>query len=432
VGDGPATDLPLGHALAALDAHWLFLAENAFAGHEERIRRFAEVFRSLPASSLAPLDTRAGNDPDPCGIAVRITEDHAQTYLAIANDSPYPTRVAGVIDAPDATVDDVGRGLRLVPAPVAAGRNLVLDLLPYGVAAIRIGAPRAHFSAVTTYHSDAVRTSMQARFNELSAQLARLNRGPLSIAGEPANPGFEPDALPDPSDPTDRAAVPQTTSATGGESTVAGWHAEGSTSGAGTMAIDRDLPHSGLGSLKLDSRTAPVSAVSEAFAPNIPSSLTIQAAFRASTPGTKVRVWVDGQASGKPYIRRTELTISTDWQERAVRASDLPPGGLDSARLRFELLSRGSLWIDDLRIPSEPTSKSARLNAQRTLLAALQAYREARYADFARLAGSHWVRESAIAGSARLARNTDPSPGRGLDRSSDPAASALPVERALR
>ena len=48
-------------------------------------------------------------------------------------------------------------------------------------------------------------------------------------------------------------------------------------------------------------------------------------------------------------------------------------------------INPGTLWIDDIRILSNDTdSRSGRLHAQRTLLAALQAYREHRYADFAR------------------------------------------------
>jgi hypothetical protein len=437
LGDGPTADLPLGHAMAALDAQWLFLAEKAVAGQEERIRRFAAVLRSLPAWPVVPLEAQSDPNPKPFGIAVRGMHDNAQTFLEIANDSPYPIRLAGVLDAPAAaSVDDLGRGLRLSPVPVAGGRNLVLDLLPYGVAAIRIGAPRAHFSAVTSYPSEAVLTSMQARFNELTIQLARLNRGLAAIAGEPANPGFEPDPAPDRS----QRMVPAATAASlataptakGGEPALAGWHAEGNTTGVDTITIDRDQPHAGRGSLKLDSPTAPASVVSEPFVPNIQTTLTIAAFFRASTPGTKIRVWVEGDSAGKPYIRRSEMTVSTGWEERAVRALDVPAGGLDSARLRFELLTPGVLWIDDLHIPSETTSKSARLNTQRTLLAALQAYREERYADFARLAGSHWVRESTTAGSARLARITELPLKPGAARSSDADPSALPPERKLR
>ena len=52
------------------------------------------------------------------------------------------------------------------------------------------------------------------------------------------------------------------------------------------------------------------------------------------------------------------MTVSTAWEGRAVRASDVPAGGLDKARLRFELLAPGNLWIDDLHVPSETTSRS--------------------------------------------------------------------------
>jgi hypothetical protein len=117
-----------------------------------------------------------------------------------------------------------------------------------------------------------------------------------------------------------------------------------------------------------------------------------------------------------------------------VRASDVPAGGLDSARLRFELLAPGSLWIDDLHIPNEATSRSGLLNARRTLLEAIQAYREERYAEFARLASSHWIRESSAAATTRLARATDPtsrSTG-GPARPSSAEPSALSPDRKRR
>jgi hypothetical protein len=71
-------------------------------------------------------------------------------------------------------------------------------------------------------------------------------------------------------------------------------------------------------------------------------------------------------------------------------------------------MTPGVLWIDDLHVRGEKSSRSARTNAQHMLLAALQAYREERYADFARLAGSHWIRQSAGTMNSRLARTNDP------------------------
>ncbi len=82
---------------------------------------------------------------------------------------------------------------------------------------------------------------------------------------------------------------------------------------------------------------------------------------------------------------------------------------------------------------NEPASKSLRLNTQHTLLAALQAYREQRYADFARLAGSHWIRQAGASAVSRLARTNGPAPptDSGGSRPGE-APSALPPERKLR
>ena len=455
LGDGPAADEPLGHALAALDAQFVFLAAEAVAGHEERIRRVAGVLRALPAWSASPAGSGADPHGLPFGIAVRRMEDHAQTFLAIANDSPYPIRLACLLQAPAAaTVDDLGRGLRLAPVPEPGGRNLVLDLPPFGVAAIRVGAPQVRIASLTPYSSEAVRTEREAQFRELSAQLARLNRGLLAGAAEPANPGFEPGAPPrprpdpvDPMPPLPEPAEHALTAVAGGTNLGAipdGWHLEGPKSVAGdsggtaastaAVAIDRENPHTGQGSLRLTAPVASTSVVCDPFVPSAQSSLTIQAFFRSAPVEATVRVWIEGESGGQPYVRRSELSVSTDWVGLAVRASDLPPGGLDSARLRFEMMTPGVLWIDDLHIASDSAAKSVRLNARRTLLEALQAYREQRYADFARLAASHWIKPLGASASARLVRAADPAPkpAAAAGRGSDAAASALPPDRKLR
>jgi hypothetical protein len=451
LGDGAAADEPLGHALAALDAQWVLLAASAAAGHEERLRRFAGVLRALPASPARPAGPPADPGALPFGTVVRSLGDANQSFLEIANDSPYPIRLACLLEAPEtAAIEDLGRGLRLAPTAESGGRNLVLDLVPFGVSAIRVGSAKARVASLTTYPSEAVLAGMEARSRELSVRLERLNQGLSTVGTEPPNPGFEPapaqapapatkskpgpDALPPlPEEPDagDRSRVP------------GGWRLEGGLSGAGEprasdaaspgIAIDGDNPHSGRGSLRLSAPVAPVSVVSEPFLPGQPSSLTIRAFFRSTPPDATVRVWIEGESGGKPYVRRSELGVAGAWESRAVRASDLPPGGLDSARLRFELMTPGVLWIDDLRVGGDGAGKSARLNAQRTMLAALQAYRERRYADFARLAASHWVRQSS-APTARLARSGEPGakPGQRAGRPSNAAASALSSDRKLR
>jgi hypothetical protein len=161
---------------------------------------------------------------------------------------------------------------------------------------------------------------------------------------------------------------------------------------ANSAEIDSTQFHTGHGSLRIDAQAPPAIVLSDRFVPDVQASLTIQAWFRADQPDTKLRVWIDGESASQPFVRRSELTVPTDWSPLAVRTTEVPPAGLTGARLRFELLGPGRLWVDDLSLTSEVLSETERVNVQRALVAALNAYRAKRYADFARLAGSHWAR----------------------------------------
>lgn len=401
---GPDGDEPFGHALAALDARWVWLAASAVAGSEERLRRFARVFRAAPATP--PLERQALA----FGVSVRTHPAGVETYLVMANDSPYPVLLDAVLGGPaEAPVYDFARGTPLQPRADAAGRHLVLDLPPFGVSAVRVGAPGVTLASVTPYPSEAVLTGIRARHDALSAQLSRLTQGGDKDRGRggPPNPGFEPEAA---------VAVPSR-----------GWQVVGAKGGA--VVIDPAGPHSGRAALRLDAPATPASALCDDFVPAVHSVLLVRAWLRADRPDAKVRVWIEGEAAGKPYRRVSSLTVQPAWAERAVRASDVPPGGLDAARLRFEMLTAGSLWVDDLAVTGETLSEPERRNARNALLAALQAFQEKRYADFARLAGSHWARHPGAA-------VAEPSPERvaadraGLIRKGD--SSALPQGRRLR
>jgi hypothetical protein len=199
-----------------------------------------------------------------------------------------------------------------------------------------------------------------------------------------------------------------------------------------SIAIDSANPHSGQGSLKFTAPAVPASVASGGFVPGSSSSMAIQAFFRAEAADCPVRVWIEGEAGGQSFLRHSEFKVSTAWEGRLVRASDLPAGGLDSARLRFEMMAPGTLWIDDLRVVGEAAPKAVRLNAQRTLLAALQAYRAQRYAEFARLASSHWARHPSILAATRPNRPAERSGTTEASRPGAAAASALSPDRTVR
>ena len=439
IDSGPNGDEPLGHALAALDARWVWLSAATVVGNEERCRRFARVFCALPATPAAE------GQPLAFGVSVRAYPVGGQTYLALANDTPYPVRLDTLMSGPaNAPVYDLGRDSVLRPASDASGRHLVLDLLPFGIAAVRVGSAEVKVSAVTPYPSETVLTSMNVQYEAISARLSKLSRGGDKdmLKGNdrprtaPINPGFEPDGPgtlipmpePSPAGADAKANAPVETNSLAPK----GWQVVGGM-GSG-MVIDLDQPHNGRGSLKLNAPEPPASAVSDDFVPQAQNSMLVRAWLRADHADAKVRIWIEGESSGQKYRRVSDLTVQTGWSERAVRASDVPPGGLDAARVRFELLDAGTLWIDDLSVAGEILSEPERRNTRNALLAAIQAYREKRFADFARLSGSHWARQSPSASAS--GGGADPSPDRvaadrgGMLRSGE--ATELPRNRRLR
>lgn len=427
IDDGDGGDEPLEHALASLDARWVWLAGPAVAGQEESLRRFARVYRALPATP--PVDKQLLA----FGVAVRSYLAGGKSYLMLANDTPYPIRLESVLAGNSAAeIYDLGRGALLKPTADASGRHLVLDLLPFGVASTRIDATDAKVSSVTPYPSETVLTSMQAQYEVLSTRLTKLTHRDKARS-VPPNPGFEPEGA-----GASRTVPLRMAGGTGNDPMAvvetktivpAGWQLAGSKGPENGLAIDLAQHHGGRGALRIDGPEPPIAAVCDEFTPNLRTYLQVGAWLRSERPDAKVRVWIEGEAAGKPYRRVSELVVQPTWAERAVRAGDIPAGGLDVVKLRFELLTTGRLWIDDLTVTGEALSEPERRNSRNALLAAIQAYREKRFADFARLAGSHWARHV----------DTDPeedAPDRvaaersGLNRSSD--ASALPQGRRLR
>jgi len=414
MGDGAQADEPLAHAIAAFDAHWVVLSAAAVAGHEDRLRRYGDLLACLPARAQPPRAETPGRKDS--GVVVRSLADGGRTILQFANDTPYPIRMAGLLKSnASANVEDLGRSLRLAPQAVSGGRQLVIDLLPFGLSVIRVDAPKVEFAEATPYPSEVVLTTMEAKYQELSNQLARLNRGGSGAQAEPANAGFEQE----PTGPAPGVAIP------------GGWRLDKASEAGAKLSLDKEKPHAGARSLKLEASRA-ASVVSGDFIPGPGSTVLIQAHLRGDRDDATVRVWIEGEGGGRPYARRSEIVAPREWTPMAVRASDLPAGGLDSARLRFETSAACSIWLDDVKVVGESAPRAVRVNAQRALLAALQAYREQRFADFARLADSHWAKHPSVVALSRGGREQALSDAREKPATAAPAASALPSNRTLR
>ena len=319
MAEGARGDEPLGHALAALDARWVdALAASAVAGQEERLRRFARVFRALPAPAAGPAGARRlalgrGRPDDPVG--------PSRPTSSLANDTPYPIRLETARRAPRPrprwTTWAAGSGSSPRRSPERPA--LVLDLLPFGVAAPRVGSPEVRVASVTPYPGPAVLDEHAGALRRpLGPALARLNRAP---GGDPAGPpdpgrpnaGFEPEPV-----AAGHLARPRRPSRR-----LAGRRRAG-----GTAEIDPAGPTRARGASGSTPGPAPAAVVSDPFGPDGRSALTSRpgSAPTGPTPGPGLD---RGQAAGQPFVRRSELTAQPDWAERGRPGhASSPPAGL--------------------------------------------------------------------------------------------------------
>lgn len=375
VGIDPHGDELLAHALAAIDARRVVLSAAAATGREGRLRDFARVFRALPFAP-GPAPARL-----PSGVSVRSWFQGNSTFVALANDTPYAITLDTALRLPDGLpIEDLGRGSLIEGTGEDGLRRLAIDLPTSGVVGLRIKAASARVASVQPRYSHTVQAQLEAQSRDLSVRLSRLSKPTEPPPGGPPNPGFEPEG-------TREGEVRVVRDVSG----LVGWKTVGG--GPKVAEIDPKLPHSGQGSLRIASRELPASVVSEPFVPPPGPSVTARFWLRSDPAGVPIRFRIDGEAAGQSHARQADLVPSGPWNEYLVKLTDLGPNGLDRARIRFELLGPGQVWVDDLGlIGGGPTEGERLIARRRTILAAVQAYREHRLADFARLAGSHWVR----------------------------------------
>ncbi len=152
-------DQPLVRTLSNLDAHRIVLDPGACAELGDEVRRFSRIYRALPVVGVHSEQT-------PYGVTLRIASDAGKTVVALGNQTPYTTRVEAVLAIPpEATVDDIGRNVRLapVPDPAGPGRRLVLDVPPFRVAGVRISAREVAVAALIAHPSAATLTVLKTK-----------------------------------------------------------------------------------------------------------------------------------------------------------------------------------------------------------------------------------------------------------------------------
>ncbi|MFO0956039.1 MAG: hypothetical protein U0800_01085 [Isosphaeraceae bacterium] len=300
--------------------------------------------------------------------------------MALANDTPYAITLDTALRIPDGLpIEDLGRGTLIEGDGENGLRRLAIDLPTSGVVGLRMKATAARVASAAPRYSEAVQAQLDAQSRDLSVRLSRLSKPAEPSPGGPPNPGFEPEGPRNGEIRVVRNARPG--------------RLEG---GRRRLARRRDRP-----------QDAPFGPGQPPHRLAEPARLGRQRNLRAAAgavghrpvlapvrPGRRAGPVPHRRGSGRPTAGPPGRTgPGGPGANTSVKLPDIPPNGLDRAKIRFELLGLGQVWVDDLTLAGGGPTEGERLIARRrTILAAVQAYREHRLADFARLAGSHWVR----------------------------------------
>lgn len=169
----PATcDELTAHAIAAYDSRWVITGLAAASGREDSLRRFAGLLGSTPP----PPETPAA-PPLRIGVACRALETNNQTYLCLANDTPYEVRVLLSVSAPAGAIVETGSswpgiaGFKRIEAD-----RYVVELPPRGIASPRFKATGLKVAVLAANATEESLKIAKVRADELSARLGQSIR----------------------------------------------------------------------------------------------------------------------------------------------------------------------------------------------------------------------------------------------------------------
>jgi hypothetical protein len=336
----PATDggdQELAAALVAADASIVFdmrpaLAASTAASTPRR------AWQSLPAGPMSLVDSL------PAPLVVRSRVDGAQTWLEVVNAAQAPATARLALGGnPAAVIDAVsGAGFQ------AEAGGVDIPLEPWGVRAIVVEG-NCPVNAAKVEYAQADVTATASRIDRLRQRLAVLHvPEPLDVLD---NPGFE-------------LGLAEPTGGTG-QPAVTGWELLEPRRGSLQLvpgipsAADPDGSSAPSRGLEFSSFNGLSTLRSNPFAPPKTGRISVAAWLRVK-PGDQqppLRIAVEGVEDGREYYRFAAIgglaggrPLTGEWSLFVLQVDDLPPGRVESMRVRFDLLGPGGVQIDDVSV----------------------------------------------------------------------------------
>ncbi|MFM7107572.1 MAG: hypothetical protein ACKOZU_03065 [Planctomycetaceae bacterium] len=324
---GAEAGRPLAEAFAASDAEVVF---DARIGLTLPVARPADR-AAVQAVTDAPLAQVPGL---PAPLVVRAARGDGATWLHVVNAAGIAARATVTLSGRPAAVMDAASGVGVA----SQGGEVRVDLPAWGMRALRVDGDATVAGARLEYDAE-----LAAR---IAARVADLGRRRGSLDQPPAldvldNPGFELGST-----PADRRSP---------QGSPSGWEVVESRRGGLALVAGRDggraaafTSANGLSTLRSNPFSPPASGR---------ASVSAWIRVRAGDPQPPLRMALEWVRDDREYYRFAALgglaggrPLTGEWQQFVLLVDDLPDAGLESLRVRFDLLGPGTVEIDDVQV----------------------------------------------------------------------------------
>lgn len=376
--------LAMADGIAMFDGGWLLPL-----GQEEYVGKLWNTFRQLPPEKFAT--SRFSRQP----VVIRTHNGASGSYIYLANDSPWPLKMRLRLNAEvNCRVEMLGGAeLSKELSRTADGAFWDVELVGYDLIAAKFSQSGLQVIGTELQVPPQIADQLEQEIQNLGARAAALEyQLPLELL---ENPGFE---LP--------------VASTG----VSGWktaQADGT-----TLSVQRELPHTGVASLRWGSTRQVASLQSNLFSTPGSGRLAVAVWLKIDDANSQpqLRLAVEDANDGQAYYRFAQLgngtvPLKTEWTQYIFPVEDIPLEGLPKIRVRLDLMGPGVVWLDDVQLFHLKFSQNERIELSKILVTANGALRNGELADCLHLLEGYWpqflnryVPDSKVA-TSRAARN---------------------------
>jgi hypothetical protein len=333
-----------------------FIAADAEAVYDMRLAYSAVATRppSLAAIESLPPGRMDLVDGLPAPLVVRTRRGEEGSWVHLVNAAPVPGRVGLAVRGRPTAVVDAADMTRL---PLSAEGDIEIEMEGWGMRCLWLEGDVVAGGGRIRY-ADTVREAVAKRISRLGRQRAALEIPvPLDVLD---NPGFElGSAAGDGSRPV---------------SGLPGW--ELLEPRRGSLGLGAGAGPQGGRAAVFSSANGLATLRSNPFARPVSGRLSIAAwlRIREGDPQPPLRIALEGVQGDREYYRFAAVggltggrPLTAEWSQFVLQIDDLPEAGLESLRVRFDLLGPGTVEVDGVRLFDLAFDESQRVQMSRMI-----------------------------------------------------------------